>query len=298
VISYRIDLPGRGTTRVWECTGPRGAATLVLLHGVAFTAELNWGSTLESLGRHFRVIAFDQRGHGDGISAGPRFRLEDCADDVAELARTLGIPRCHVVGYSMGGMVAQLVYRRHPGLLSGLVLCATARSVQESSMDDLVALGLPVLAAAMHWNSWSKALSAEAVSALVLGRIDDAGLRARVRRQLQRTDLRTVLSAVRAVRAFSSDGWIDQVDVPTAVVVTTQDRIVPPSRQRGLAAAIPGAVVVELDADHGACVTAPERFAGLLLDACRLIDPGTAGVVDLAGAARASIEDGRPLSER
>jgi hypothetical protein len=81
-------------------------------------------------------------------------------------------------------------------------------------------------------------------------------------------------------------------------VVTTQDQIVPPSRQRDLAAAIPGAVVVQLDADHGVCVTAPERFASFLLDACRLIHPSTAGVVDLAGAARASMEDGRPLPDR
>jgi hypothetical protein len=38
-----VELPGRGTTRVWECTGPDGAETLVLIHGVTFTAELNWG---------------------------------------------------------------------------------------------------------------------------------------------------------------------------------------------------------------------------------------------------------------
>ena len=62
-----VDLPGRGTTRVWECAGPRGADTVVLIHGVACTAELNWGKVFASLGCHFRVVAADLRGHGDGI---------------------------------------------------------------------------------------------------------------------------------------------------------------------------------------------------------------------------------------
>ena len=101
-----VELPGRGVTRVWECTGPRGAETLMLIHGVTFTAELNWGKIFAPLSRHFRVVAIDLRGHGDGISVGSRFRLEDCADDVAALAQVLGIGRFIAVGYSMGGMVA------------------------------------------------------------------------------------------------------------------------------------------------------------------------------------------------
>ena len=121
-----VELPGRGVTRVWECAGPPGAQTLVLIHGVAFTAELNWGKVFAPLSRHFRVLAIDLRGHGDGIRAGSRFRLEDCADDIAALAEVLDISQFVAVGYSMGGMVAQLLYKRHAPLLSGLVLCATA----------------------------------------------------------------------------------------------------------------------------------------------------------------------------
>ena len=64
-----VELPGRGVTRVWECPGPRGAETLMLIHGVTFTAELNWGKVFAPLAPHFRVVAIDLRGHGDGISA-------------------------------------------------------------------------------------------------------------------------------------------------------------------------------------------------------------------------------------
>lgn len=70
---------------------------------MTFTAELDWGKVMTPLARHFRVIALDLGGHGDGTSTGPLFRLEDCADDVAALAGTLGIGRFVAVGYSMGG---------------------------------------------------------------------------------------------------------------------------------------------------------------------------------------------------
>src|SRR5690349_25001054 len=147
-----VELPGRGVTRVWECPGPHGAETLMLIHGVTFTAELNWGKVFAPLAPHFRVVAMDLRGHGDGISAGGGFRLEDCADDIAALAQVLGIGRFVAVGYSMGGMVAQLLYRRHSSLLSGLVLCSTACSVAESPAEKLATLALPTLAAALRWN--------------------------------------------------------------------------------------------------------------------------------------------------
>ena len=124
-----VELPGRGTTRVRESAGPDGAATLMLIHGAAVTAELNWGMVFAPLARHFHVVAADLRGHGDGIRVRSRFRLEDCADDVAALAGVLDIGRFVAVGYSMGGMVAQLLYKRHASLLSGLVLCSTASDV-------------------------------------------------------------------------------------------------------------------------------------------------------------------------
>ena len=263
-----VELPGRGTTRVWECTGPGRAQTLMLIHGVTFTAELNWGKVMAPLARHFRVVAADLRGHGDGIRAGSRFRLEDCADDIAALAGVLGISRFTAVGYSMGGMVAQLLYRRHAALLSGLVLCSTARDVRGSPAEQMAALAAPTMAAALQWNPFLHLVSAEVFGTALLGRIDDPATDSWARAQLRRTTLATAVSAIRAVCGFSSASWISQVDVPTAVVVTTRDQVVPPGRQLDLARAIPDAAVHEVDADHGACITAPQLFARALLQAC------------------------------
>jgi 3-oxoadipate enol-lactonase len=273
-VTRLVELPGRGVTRVWECVGPPGAPVLMLIHGVTVTAELNWGEVFPPLSRHFRVIAMDLRGHGDGIPVGWRFRLEDCADDVAALAEVLAIGRFVVVGYSMGGMIAQLVARRHAPMVSGLVLCSTARNVLGSPAERLAALALPSAAAAIRWNPLLQPVSAEILGLTLLGPIGDPATAAWARAQLRRTPLGTALSAVQAVCEFTSHAWISQVDVPTAVVITTQDHIVPPGRQRKLAAAIPGASVHEVNADHAVCVTAPQVFAQVLLQACWSVTSG------------------------
>ena len=272
-VTRLVELPGRGVTRVWECAGPPGGETLMLIHGVACTAELNWGKVFAPLAAHFRVVAADLRGHGDGIRAGSRFRLEDCADDVAALAAVLGTGKFTAVGYSMGGMVAQLVYRRHASLLSGLVLCSTAGNVG-SPAQELAAFAMPAAVAGMRWNPLLHLVGAEVLGSALLGPIEDPATASWARAQLGRTTLVSAVSAVQAACQFSSDGWISQVDIPAAVVVTTRDRIVPSGRQLGLARAIPGASVHEVDADHAVCITAPQVFARTLLEACWSVEPG------------------------
>jgi 3-oxoadipate enol-lactonase len=66
---------------------------------------------------------------------------------------------------------------------------------------------------------------------------------------------------MQAVSEFTSRSWISEVNVPTAMVVTTRDRIVPVSRQLKLARAIPGASVHKVDGDHAVCITEPQLFA-------------------------------------
>ena len=274
-----VELPGRGTTRVWECAGPPGAETLMLIHGVAFTAELNWGKVFAPLGRHFRVVAADLRGHGDGNRVRPRFRLEDCADDIAALAGVLDIRKFAAVGYSMGGMIAQLLYRRHATLMSGLVLCSTARNARGSPAEQLAALAVPAMATVLQWNPMLHLMSAEALGTELLGRIDDPATSRWAHAQLRRTTLATAVSAMQAVCEFSSDSWIGQVDVPTAVVITAQDRVVPASRQLELARAVPGASVHHVDAGHGACINEPHLFAPALLEACWSVAPDRGGTL-------------------
>ena len=87
---------------------------LMLLHGLGMTADLNWGAAYAGLCRRFRVVAPDLPGHGRGIRPWPTFSLEKCADHMVALADSLGIEKFIACGYSMGSLVAQLIWRRHP----------------------------------------------------------------------------------------------------------------------------------------------------------------------------------------
>lgn len=262
-----VDLPGLGETFVREAPGPPGAPALLLLHGWTVTADLNWFACYGPLAERFRILAFDHRGHGQGIRSWRPFRLEDCADDAAALAAHLGIDRLVPVGYSMGGPVAQLLWRRHPDLVAGLVLCATASSFASPDARSRVffsgLLGLSVAArlAPQH-------VTRQVTDNLIRRRLEGVALADWGQSEMERGDPAAVLEAGWAIGRFRSDDWLGEVDVPTAVVVTTRDQVVGPSRQRALAGAIPGAHLLEVDGDHGCCVTDPDRFVPALLAAC------------------------------
>ena len=107
-----VELPARGSTYVVD-SGPRDAPTYcATCTSVACTGLMTWYPVLKTVGQFGRVVVFDQRLHGQGIAC-DRFLLEDCADDVAALADVLGIRTFVPVGYSMGSLVAQLVWKRH-----------------------------------------------------------------------------------------------------------------------------------------------------------------------------------------
>src|SRR3954470_11965739 len=124
-----VQLGGRGSTYVRHVEGPPGSPVVLLLHGLAATADLNWFSCFDELRQSFTVLAPDLRGHGAGVGATTNFDLEQCADDVAALIDVLDLDPVIAVGYSMGGFVAQLLWHRHRSSVAGLVLCATATHV-------------------------------------------------------------------------------------------------------------------------------------------------------------------------
>jgi pimeloyl-ACP methyl ester carboxylesterase len=266
---------GRGVTRVWEHPGPPGAPTLMLVHGVTMTAALNWSGVQESLGRQFRVISMDLCGHGERFPPVGGFSLEDCTDDLALLARICDVSQLIAVGYSMGGLIAQLLYQRHQSLVRGLVLCSTARNFRGSSFEKLAAVWLPTLMATMRWNPIYPTLGSELLGASLIGDAPDRQTRSWARGQMNQTKLTTALEAIQAVSDFTSHDWASSIDVPTAVIVPTRDRVVPPVRQHKLAAAIPGAAIYDFDGDHGAFLNDPETLSVILLAATtRLVSGG------------------------
>ncbi|HWE57118.1 MAG TPA: alpha/beta fold hydrolase [Acidimicrobiales bacterium] len=266
----RLDLGRRGRTWIREEAGPAGAPTLLMLHGLGATGGLNWSGSQLFLRDQFNIVTIDHRGHGRGIRTRD-FHLEDCADDAAAVIDALGLDRPIAVGYSMGGPIASLLWRRHPEKVGGLVFCATSRNFRGTPGEKL-ALGT------MGMMGLSPMLLPERVvrgAGRVIRRLP-VPHPASVHEvqwaieEMAGHDPRSVLQAAGAIGQFNSSSWIGGVDVPTAVVVTTSDQIVPAIRQFRLARSIPHASVHCIDAGH-LCVAGGDpkvRFLTTLRRAC------------------------------
>jgi len=266
-----VELGGRGTILSYEMPGPRGAPTLLLLHGLGATGLLNWFPAFGPLSEQFRVVAMDLRGHGHGLQAGSRYRLRDCADDAIALMDALEIERCIPVGYSLGGPVAQLMWRQHRDRVEGLVFCATSRNFSgkfrerwayRSMWGAVTALRL---VDALPWPRRSPPTEAPPPAPDTL---DGMRLPRWAVSEMLRCDPVAMIGAAYALGRFSSHEWVGEIDVPTSVVVTLRDRLVIPSRQYKLARAIPGATIHPADTDHAACVLGARAFVPALVEAC------------------------------
>ena len=249
-----VDLPGRGTTFVRHHPASSGAPTVLLLHGLGVTADANWFTTYPALIPRYGMVAVDHRGHGRGIRSERAVRLADCADDAAAVLDALDVERAIVVGYSMGGPIAQLMWHRHRDRVAGLVLCATAHRFR--GIEPIRDLPPAVL---LRVQTGSRAHRRRARM--------DRGLRRWLAAEVASTDRRRAAQAGLSLARFDSSEWIGQVDVPHAVVVTTRDAAVVPARQRRLASALPAPAVYDADVDHTGCVTRPAVFVPRLLDA-------------------------------
>jgi 3-oxoadipate enol-lactonase len=269
---YELELPGRGTTYVTDVAGPEGAPTVLLLHAVGCTGMLTWFPAIEALSRRYRVVAFDQRWHGRGIES-DRFSLYDCADDVAAVIETLGLSNVIVAGYSMGSIIAQRVWRQHPEKIAGLVLCSTTDRFRNTPSETLFHQGMGLSMAALrglsHYAVVRRTARRAARSAARALDVEPTDIHDWALAELRSTSPWAVAQAVAALGRHHSRPWLHRIDVPTAVLVTTKDHVLPTARQRALAARIPGATVHEIDAGHAACVLQSEIFVPGLLEAVK-----------------------------
>ena len=262
-------LPGRGETFVREVAGPPGAPTVVLLHGLLASAGLNWFQVFEPLGEHFRVIAPDLRGHGRGLRSRRRFRLADCADDVAALLDEMGVESAIVVGYSMGGPVAQLLWKQHPDKVDGLVMCATGVQFVPGVRERLIFVtAMAAAAASTRLGQAATQVPVDWVRRRVpsVVRARPSSFRRWAAAEMRRHDPRLVMEAANAVGNYNARSWIGNVDVPTSLIITTEDRAIPPLQQLKLLLAIPHARVHQVADGHIMC--AKRTFIPPMLDSC------------------------------
>jgi pimeloyl-ACP methyl ester carboxylesterase len=227
---------------------------------------------MHKLAERYRVIAFDQRWHGRGIQS-ESFSLEDCADDVVAVADALGVGKFTVVGYSMGGAIAQLVWRRHRTRVEGMVLAATARNFRGTAQERLWfgITGMTMNRFAARARVGMERMSARLAESPAALTADASKIGPWAMAEFRSTSAWSMFAAIDAIGRFDSSAWIKRVDVPVSVIVASRDRAIPTRRQHSLAGAIPGAISYEFASGHAGLVLGADEFVPVLLDACESV---------------------------
>lgn len=260
-----VHVPGRGEFFLRDSGG--SGTPVLLLHGWMFQSDLNWFRAYGPLAEAgYRVLAVDARGHGRGLRTSEPFRLVDCAGDAAAVLQTIGAGPAIACGYSMGGPVAQLLARDHRDMVRGLICCATSSHWTEPRMRvTWRAMGLlRLLLNLFPTAAWRRALR-------LMG-MPENQTTSWVAAELTRGASIDLAEAGRELGRYDGRPWLPSLrNRPSAVVVTTKDRDVPPRLQRELADLL-GAARLEVEGDHVVVTSHPDRFNPVLLEAIRGVE--------------------------
>jgi len=218
-----------------------GGEPLLLIQGMSGT-HLSWGDPfLELLQEDFRTAVYDHRGIGSSPAANIAFTIVELADDTATLLDTLGWETAHVLGISMGGMVAQQLALRHPQRLRTLTLGCTYCGGPGSAAASLSTIHK--LGAAMTSGDRERAIRVGYECNTSAAFREDPSHYEAFRAMVLAAPVKiaTIMLQMQAIAGHNTQGRLPQITQPTLVVHGTEDRMLPPSNGRLIASKIPGA---------------------------------------------------------
>jgi 3-oxoadipate enol-lactonase len=245
----------------WDDQG-QGEPVLLIM-GLGYPSDM-WFRTRPVLNEQYRTIALDNRGVGKTDSPPGPYPIPVMAEDAAKVIKAAGCDQVHVIGVSMGGMIAQELALLHPELVKSLVLgCTTPGG------PIAVPAAPEVLATLMARGNMT---ADEGVRAMIPFIYDESTPRERVEEDLT-VRLRSFPSAesyfaqVQGVMGFDSYSRLPQLKVKTLVIHGENDLLIPAVNGRLLAEAIPGAKLVMLpNASHIFVTDQPEASEQALKD--------------------------------
>ena len=264
VVDELIELRGlRFHYRDWP-SRRAGAPDLVLLHGYTGHAR-SWDAFAEAMTDRYRVLALDQRGHGETAwAAADAYGVDDMADDLTAFVGALGLNGFSLLGLSMGGMVAMEYAGRRPPELAALVIVDIG--------PELVASG----AGRIRAGSQASDLFANRDAAFAIARADnprppEAHHRHRVDHSLMRTEtgqwtwrFDRALRAVSALRRRDpATAWRScaAIAAPTQLIRGALSDILSADVAARMIETIPGAVFAEVEGSgHSVPLDAPDGF--------------------------------------
>ncbi|MFD1558895.1 alpha/beta fold hydrolase [Paraburkholderia silviterrae] len=249
-----------------------GGPVLTFIHQLG--GDLTVWDTLAGHFRHrYSVLRYDVRGHGASAVSRVAFGLRELAADLAALLDAQGIDQTHLVGMSMGGMIAQQFALDHAtsDTTSGTPAGTHSRA-RSLTLCDTASRTAPEARAA--WDERAELVRREGLAALAdttLARWLTASFRlthrdtaAQICDVLLRTPAEGYARACEALRDFDVHEQLAQLRVPTLAVAGRHDSGTPPALTEALAQAIPGARFELLDAAHLAPVEESHSFAAML----------------------------------
>lgn len=236
-----------------ELSGPADAPVVMLGNSLGTNLKM-WAPQVDVLSRRFRVISFDQRGHGGSpVPPGP-YAISDLGEDVVALMDQLGIERASYVGLSIGGMAGIWLGANAAERLGRLVLiCTSAYAPPASRWHERVSAvraagNTDVIADAVVERWFTPAWSAAHPDRVAAHRAMIAG-----------TDPDGYCSCCEAIADMDLRDSLPAVSVPTLVISAVDDLALPPEHQRLIAEGIPGARLENVeDAAHIATAQRPE----------------------------------------
>ena len=241
-----------------------GASTVLMLHGIggghlAFAPQVE---TLATAG--YRAVAWDMPGYGRSTPIEP-YTFKGLAESCIALIEALQCKDVILLGHSMGGMVAQEVVARRPGLVSKLVLCGTSASFGKPQGDwqrEFIAQRTAPLDAGKSM--------AELAEVLVPQMVGPGSLPEGVRLAVHTMGLvpgATYRRALECIVTFDRRANLGHIRVPTLLVAGEHDRNAPPAVMKKMAEAIARSSYVEMKGvGHLQNLEAPEEFDGMLLN--------------------------------
>jgi pimeloyl-ACP methyl ester carboxylesterase len=241
---------------------------VLLIQGVGSIGKA-WTPQVEALRHRFSVITFDNRGIGASTITEGRLTIESMADDALAILDAEGIDRCHVVGHSMGGLIAMQLALLSPRRVRSLALLCTFPDGKSGSR-----LTRDTLFTGIRTRLGTRTMRRNAFLSLVVSK---AGMRSRSLRTLaaEMTELfgrdladqpSIIMKQLRAMARFDPTWRLRCLaSIRTLVVSGEEDRIALPAYGRKLAAAIPGALYVQLEkAGHAVPIESPASISRLL----------------------------------
>ena len=240
---------------------------LLLVQGLAGT-NLTWGDEfLDALARDFDVIAIDNRGIGSGNRVEEPFTIADMAEDAVGALDALGIETAHLLGASMGGMIAQELVLRTPERVRTLTLGCTYAGGAGSSLTK-PEVGQRLMAA---WGSGDQERAIRTGWEINVSRAhaadDERYATFRERVLERRVPLALIMRQIEAVSGHDVSARLAEIDVPTLVIHGDADEMVPFQNGKLVAGAIPGARLEVFEGvGHLFWLEQTERAAELIRD--------------------------------